>query len=85
MSFGPFNVSKLWVCSPAKRRVAPARGRRHATVRDVSVIGPNSKVKLVLTNPMTIHRSFEGLSVIDAILLTAQHGVASLAIDPQPK
>jgi alkyl hydroperoxide reductase subunit AhpC len=51
-----------------------------ATVRSVFVIGPDKKVKLSLTYPMTTGRNFdEILRVIDSIQLTAKHKVATPA------
>ena len=48
------------------------------TVRNVFVIGPDKKVKLVLVYPMTTGRNFdEVLRVIDSLQLTAEHKVAT--------
>jgi alkyl hydroperoxide reductase subunit AhpC len=50
----------------------------NATVRTVFVIGPDKKVKLTLTYPMSIGRNFdEVLRVLDAMQLTARHNVAT--------
>src|SRR5262245_60056199 len=50
----------------------------NATVRSVFVIGPDKKVKLSLTYPMTTGRNFdEVLRVLDSIQLTAKHKVAT--------
>jgi thioredoxin-dependent peroxiredoxin len=50
----------------------------NATVRSVFVVGPDKKVKLTLTYPMTTGRNFdEVLRVIDSIQLTAKHKVAT--------
>ncbi|RIK86158.1 MAG: peroxidase [Hyphomicrobiales bacterium] len=52
----------------------------NATVRSVYVIGPDKKIKLVLTYPMTTGRNFdEILRAIDSIQLTARHQVATPA------
>ena len=52
----------------------------NATVRSVFVIGPDKKVKLSLTYPMTTGRNFdEILRVIDSMQLTAKHQVATPA------
>lgn len=59
----------------------PAKGRTAAdnqTIRSVYVIGPDKKVKLVLTYPMATGRNFaEILRVIDSMQLTAKHQVAT--------
>jgi alkyl hydroperoxide reductase subunit AhpC len=52
----------------------------NATVRSVFVVGPDKKVKLTLTYPMTTGRNFdEILRAIDSIQLTAKHQVATPA------
>ncbi|MGE0501226.1 MAG: peroxiredoxin [Rhizobiaceae bacterium] len=52
----------------------------NATVRSVYVIGPDKKIKLILTYPMTTGRNFdEILRAIDSIQLTARHQVATPA------
>ena len=52
----------------------------NATVRSVYIIGPDKKIKLILTYPMTTGRNFdEILRVIDSMQLTAQHQVATPA------
>ena len=52
----------------------------NATVRSVYVIGPDKKIKLILTYPMTTGRNFaEILRAIDSIQLTAKHQVATPA------
>jgi alkyl hydroperoxide reductase subunit AhpC len=58
---------------PATRTAAD-----NATVRNVVIIGPDKKVKLVLVYPMTTGRNFqEILRVIDSLQLTAKHRVAT--------
>jgi alkyl hydroperoxide reductase subunit AhpC len=50
----------------------------NATVRSVFIIGPDKKIKLMLTYPMTTGRNFdEILRVLDSMQLTAQHKVAT--------
>ena len=50
----------------------------NATVRSVFVIGPDKKIKLMLTYPMTTGRNFdEILRVLESMQLTAQHKVAT--------
>ncbi len=73
--------SSTGCCRPASR--ATPQGRTPAdnqTVRNVFVIGPDKKIKLVLVYPMTTGRNFdEVLRVIDSLQLTAQHKVATPA------
>ena len=53
---------------------------QNATLRNVFVIGPDKKIKLVLVYPMTTGRNFdEVLRVIDSLQLTADHQVATPA------
>ncbi|HEX4234677.1 MAG TPA: peroxiredoxin [Caldimonas sp.] len=72
-------VAKLYDMLPADEVAADGRTAvNNATVRSVFVIGPDKKVKLMLTYPMSIGRNFdEILRVLDALQLTAKHTVAT--------
>ena len=75
-------VAKLYGMLPAGAGDSSA-GRTpadNATVRNVFVIGPDKKVKLVLVYPMSTGRNFdELLRAIDSMQLTAKHSVATPA------
>ncbi len=78
---GDYNleVSKLYNMLPAEE--VDTEGRTavtNATVRTVFIIGPDKKIKLMLTYPMSTGRNFdEVLRVLDSIQLTASHKVAT--------
>jgi thioredoxin-dependent peroxiredoxin len=80
ISDADFAVSKLYGMLPADTS-GDASARTPAdnqTVRNVFVIGPDKKIKLVLVYPMTTGRNFdEVLRVIDSLQLTARHKVAT--------
>jgi thioredoxin-dependent peroxiredoxin len=77
-----FSVSKAYGMLPADTSGDPTSRTPadNQTVRNVFVIGPDKKVKLVLVYPMTTGRNFdEVLRVIDSLQLTANHKVATPA------
>ncbi|HYK44561.1 MAG TPA: peroxiredoxin [Parafilimonas sp.] len=73
-------VAKLYDMLPASE-TGTSEGRTaatNATVRSVFIIGPDKKVKLTLTYPMTTGRNFdEILRVLDSMQLTSAHKVAT--------
>jgi len=73
-------VAKLYNMLPADE-TGTSEGRTaatNATVRSVFIIGPDKKIKLMLTYPMTTGRNFdEILRVLDSMQLTAKHKVAT--------
>ncbi len=73
-------VAKLYDMLPAEA-AGTAQGRTpadNATVRSVFIIGPDKKIKLILTYPMSVGRNFdEVLRALDAIQLNAKHNVAT--------
>ena len=75
-----FNVSKLYGMLPADTSGAASERTPadNQTVRNVFVVGPDKKIKLVLVYPMTTGRNFdEVVRVIDSLQLTAEHKVAT--------
>ncbi len=73
-------VAKLYNMLPAEE-AGSSEGRTaatNATVRSVFVIGPDKKIKLMMTYPMTTGRNFdEILRVVDSMQMTAKHKVAT--------
>ena len=72
-------VAKLYGMLPAEagESCAGRTAADNATVRNVFVIGPDRKIKLLLVYPMSTGRNFdEVLRVIDSMQLTAKHKVA---------
>jgi len=73
-------VAKLYNMLPADEP-GTSQGRTaatNATVRSVFIVGPDKKIKLMLSYPMTTGRNFdEVLRVIDSLQLTAKHRVAT--------
>jgi thioredoxin-dependent peroxiredoxin len=77
-----FKVSKLYGMLPAEVDGDPTArtAADNQTVRNVFVIGPDKKVKLMLVYPMSTGRNFdEVLRVIDSLQLTATHNVSTPA------
>ena len=74
------SISKAWGMLPAAASgdASKRTAADNQTVRNVFVIGPDKKIKLVLIYPMTTGRNFdEVLRVIDSLQLTAKHKVAT--------
>ncbi len=73
-------VAKLFdMIHPSASGTAEGRtAADNATVRSVFIVGPDKKIKLMLTYPMTTGRNFdEVLRVLDSMQLTAKHQVAT--------
>jgi len=73
-------IAKLYNMLPAEAVPGQRTPADNQTVRNVFVVGPDKKIKLVLVYPMTTGRNFdEVLRVIDSLQLTAKHKVATPA------
>jgi alkyl hydroperoxide reductase subunit AhpC len=80
ISDADFEVSKLYGMLPADTSGDPTERTpvQNQTVRNVFVIGPDKKIKLILVYPMSTGRNFdEVLRVIDSLQLTAAHQVST--------
>jgi alkyl hydroperoxide reductase subunit AhpC len=75
-----YKVSKAYGMLPAEASGDPAKrtAADNQTVRNVFIIGPDKKIKLILVYPMSVGRNFdEVLRVLDALQLTARHKVST--------
>ena len=72
-------VAKLYdMIHPNASGASPRTAADNATIRSVFIVGPDKKIKLILTYPMTTGRNFdEVLRVLDSMQLTAKHKVAT--------
>src|SRR5258708_7528729 len=82
LSIDPVENHSNWAKNIEETQANPANYRMiaetNATVRSVFIIGPDKKIKLMLTYPMTTGRNFdEILRVLDSMQLTAKHKVAT--------
>jgi thioredoxin-dependent peroxiredoxin len=74
------SIAKAWgmLAAAANGDASKRTASDNQTVRNVFVIGPDKKIKLILVYPMTTGRNFdEVLRVVDSLQLTAKHKVAT--------
>jgi thioredoxin-dependent peroxiredoxin len=74
------SISKAWGMLPAAANgdASERTASDNQTVRNVFIVGPDKKIKLILVYPMTTGRNFdEVLRVIDSLRLTDKHKVAT--------
>jgi len=74
------SIAKAWGMLPADASgdASTRKAADNQTVRNVYIIGPDKKIKLLLVYPMTTGRNFdEVLRVLDSLQLTAKHKVAT--------
>jgi thioredoxin-dependent peroxiredoxin len=77
-----FNIAKAYGMLPPDTEGDPTERTpaQNATLRNVFVVGPDKKIKLILVYPMTTGRNFdEVLRVIDSLQLTSEHQLATPA------